>query len=271
MNRNDYYPDNNWINIIEGKHQIGVSAEIVETAYSEIDYPEIKKSYLYNSFPGHEIHLNSFNISTFLITVKEFELFINETNYKTEAEIDEWGWVWEEKWTKKHGVSWRNPFLSNADEIYYENRDIMPVVMVSWNDAVEYCKWRSKENKRVRLPSEAEWEVFSCSINVSTMQNITNRDYRHIPDDPLNQINDIISEIKKTDNMFYPGIIWEWTSDWFTKYPGGIENKEYGDTYKILRGGSIYSKPVQKTREYRFRRCPTARSPFYGFRIIYES
>jgi hypothetical protein len=37
--------------------------------------------------------------------------------------------------------------------------------------------------------------------------------------------------------------------------------------YKILRGGSLMSLPAQRSREYRFRRCPTARSPFYCFRV----
>ncbi len=63
------------------------------------------------------------------------------------------------------------------------------------------------------------------------------------------------------------GLLWEWTDDWYEPYPGGIDMKDYGTVYKVLRGGSILSLPVQRTREFRLRKCPTARSPYYGFRI----
>ncbi len=40
-----------------------------------------------------------------------------------------------------------------------ENRQHLPVINVSWEDAVAYAKWLSQESgKHFRLPTEAEWE-----------------------------------------------------------------------------------------------------------------
>ena len=42
---------------------------------------------------------------------------------------------------------------------YDVNGDDLPVVRVSWNKAIEFCEWLSKKTgRKVRLPTEAEWE-----------------------------------------------------------------------------------------------------------------
>ncbi|MCK5719334.1 MAG: SUMF1/EgtB/PvdO family nonheme iron enzyme [Thiomargarita sp.] len=78
--------------------------------------------------PEHQVTLSSFSISRYEITFAEYDSFIRNTGGHYPSD---------EGWGRK-------------------NR---PVINVSWNDAVAYTTWLSKQtNQQYRLPSEREWE-----------------------------------------------------------------------------------------------------------------
>jgi len=123
--------------------------------------------------PTHSVTLKDFLLSRYELTVGEFRAFVEADAYKTDAEKGDGSYVVENpSWTKKAGVNWRHDEQGNL-----RAADNLPVIHISWNDAVAYCNWRSKKEKMnpvyttngssitcnwaangYRLPTEAEWE-----------------------------------------------------------------------------------------------------------------
>jgi formylglycine-generating enzyme len=138
-----------------------------------------------DEFPKHMVKVDGFWMDITEVTNKEFAEFVEATGYITTAErkVD-----WEEIkkqvppgtpkpvdsllepsslvfkattsevdlndysqwWEWKRGADWRHP---QGPKSTIEGKDNYPVVQVSWDDAMAYCKWSGK-----RLPTEAEWE-----------------------------------------------------------------------------------------------------------------
>jgi formylglycine-generating enzyme required for sulfatase activity len=109
-----------------------------------------------------------FYLGTYHATRGQFREFVADTHYKTDAEKGErpggpgvFGWDPDKKdFIFNEKYSWR--------KAAFEQTDKHPVVNVSWNDAMAFCKWLSKkENNTYRLPTEAEWE-YACRAGTTT-------------------------------------------------------------------------------------------------------
>jgi hypothetical protein len=86
------------------------------------------------------------------VSYSEFEEFINETKYTTDAEKYGWSIVQIDvnNFKKVDNANWRKP-----DGINKVDSNQLPVTQVSYNDALAYCKWAKK-----RLPNYNEyWKI----------------------------------------------------------------------------------------------------------------
>ena len=80
--------------------------------------------------PPHRVFIDRFELAVFPVTRAEYASFADATGHERPRD-------------------WSHPPFAQPD---------LPVVGVSWLDAMAYCAWRSKADGRpVRLPTEAEW------------------------------------------------------------------------------------------------------------------
>ncbi|MEN1990650.1 formylglycine-generating enzyme family protein [Paenibacillus hubeiensis] len=118
--------------------------------------------------PARIVEVDSFLMSPYAVTNRDFKEFVKETGYMTEAEQFGWSYVFEllasEKvrnevqrvpygvpwWLVVEGACWHRP---EGRDSSIEGRENHPVVHISWNDALAYCSWSG-----TILPTEAQWE-----------------------------------------------------------------------------------------------------------------
>jgi formylglycine-generating enzyme len=138
-----------------------------------------------DELPKHQVQVSPFYMDVTEVTNAQFKKFVDATGYITTAEKKP---DWEELkktvppgtpqppdsvmvaaslvfrssngpvelndynqwWSWVKGANWKHPEGPNSS---IKGKENYPVVQVSWDDAIAYCKWAGK-----RLPTEAEWE-----------------------------------------------------------------------------------------------------------------
>ena len=157
----------------------------------------------------------------------------------------------------------------------------LPVEMVSWNDAVEFCKKLSeKTGRNVRLPTEAEWE-YACRAGTVTAFNTgatltmeqANFDGGR---GRVERTSPVGSYAKNAAGLYdMHGNVWEWCSDWYAAYPEGAVVDPKGPDRgrgRVLRGGSWHLTPDFCRSAFRYWSRPVYGddSIGLGFRVLLE-
>jgi formylglycine-generating enzyme required for sulfatase activity len=200
--------------------------------------------------PPHPVSVDAFEIDQFEVTNEDFEKFVADTGYVTDAE-------------KAGDTSWR---------YWAQGKPTHPVVKVSWNDATAFCEWAEK-----RLPTEAEWEKAARGTDERTYPwgngwdvdkvNAKESGYRG-----TTIVGSFPAGASPYGVMDMAGNVAEWTSDWFQPYPGypgGDGAAQYfGEKYRVIRGGGWFSdKELVRTTE-RSASSETAANDDIGFRCV---
>jgi len=253
-------------------------------------------SYFHDEYPQHRVRITRpFWLGAYEVTVGQFRRFVQESGYRTEAETDGTGaWGYNPTTGQCEGrrkqYNWRNPGFTQTDN--------HPVLNVTWNDAVAFCRWLSrKEGHRYRLPTEAEWE-YACRAGTTTRYHYGNDpdllptravvlDARgrttfphvqeiHLPKD--------LQSLTRPVGRFPPnrwglfdmhGNVWEWCADWYgadyyAHAPAADPQGPSAGQQRVRRGGAWNSFPLWARAAFRNWNTPASRCVNLGFRVARE-
>ena len=259
-------------------NSIGMKLKFIESGKFLMGSPKDEDGHEDNEGPQHEVEITKpFYLGVYSVTRGQFAAFVKDDGYQTEAE--------------KAGATgtWQKPRFPSQ----YDQTDKDPVVEVSWNDAVRFCQWLSKKEKKTyELPTEAEWE-YACRAGTKTRFWCGDKDEdlkgnANIADASLKEkwpdaswavawddgyaFTSPVGSFQANPWGLYDmhGNVWQWCADWYGLYQEGSikdpKGKESANS-RVLRGGSWYYELQSCRAAYRLLYSPTYHISNIGFRV----
>ncbi len=188
-----------------------------------------------NELARHRVYLQDFTIAKNLVTNGEYSEFIESGGYTDFRFWHAEGWDWINQNEIKSPLYWHNIdgewfqfTLGGLRKLNLKN----PVCHVSFYEAAAFAEW-----KKMRLPTEFEWEAAS--------------------------------------GEFDWGLRWEWTNSAYLPYPHfkkakgavGEYNGKFMVNQMVLRGASVVTSPGHSRPTYRNFFHPPLRWQFTGIRL----
>jgi formylglycine-generating enzyme len=269
---------------------IGMKLEFIPSGEFMMGSPARDKDASPDEMPQHHVRITrAFYLGTTEVTRGQFRRFVEAGNPTEKDGKGGYGWNAEKKtWERGPQYTWQNPGFDQTDE--------HPVVNVSWNDAVAFAAWLSRQEGRTyRLPTEAEWE-YACRAGTTT---------RYFSGDDPEGLAAAANIADATAKANYPdffsesivsrdgyvftapvgrynpnawglfdmhGNVWEWCSDWYEaeyskRSPVADPPGPLGASYRVIRGGGWNFGPRDARSASRGGSAPEDRRFILGFRL----
>lgn len=221
-------------------------------------------------YPAHDEYVGLFLIGKTEVTRAQFRSFIQAGGYHDPALWSPEGWAWVVGSSRESPDFWAAQQSWEIPPGAFTQGDDYPVVGVSYYEAEAFAKWAG-----ARLPTEAEWEKAARWDGHSRVY-----PWGDIPSDALcnDWFDSLTPGFQTAPVNAYPGgnspygcadmagNAWEWTSSWYTSYPGAAQPFDHTGQERVIKGGGWYG--MYGTRcSARYFAAPGDSAFDFGFRI----